>query len=113
MLPIPDCDIPPGPTLSPSLSLTAMKIKNSYDMKILTKILANRLNFFFTCLIEKDQVGFVPKRQVGDAIRRIIQLQHIAHRRSLETMLLSLNVNNSFDTLSWNYRMTVLSLRVG
>lgn len=41
----------------------------SIDMKILTKILANRLNSFLPRLIKKDQVGFVPHRQAGDAIR--------------------------------------------
>lgn len=77
-------------------------------MKILAKILANRLNPFLPRLIKKDQVGFVPHRQAGDAIRQIIQLQHLAHRRSLETILLSLDVNKAFDTLSWPYLMSVL-----
>lgn len=31
------------------------------DMKILTKILANRLNLFLPRLIKKHQVGFVPQ----------------------------------------------------
>lgn len=74
------------------------------DMKILMKILANRLNCFLPCLIKKDQVGFVPRRQAGDAIRRLLQIQHIAHNRSLETMFLSL----AFDTLSWPYLKQVL-----
>lgn len=68
-------------------------------MKILTKILANRLNYFLPRLIKKDQVGFVTQRQAGDAITRILQVQHIAHSRSLESMLLSLDVNKAFDTL--------------
>lgn len=78
------------------------------DMKLLTKILANRLNSFLPRLIGKDQVSFVPQRQAGDAIRRILQLQPIAHTRSLESMLLSLDVNKAFDTLSWPYFMLVL-----
>lgn len=44
----------------------------------------------------------------SDAIRCIIQLQHIAHHCSLETMLLSLDVNKAFNTLSWPYLMAVL-----
>lgn len=57
------------------------------DMKILTKILVYRLNPFLPRLIQKDQVALVLQQQAGDAIGRIIQLQHIAHSRSLATML--------------------------
>lgn len=53
-------------------------------------------------------MGFVPQGPAGDAIRRILQLQHVAHSRSLESMLLSLDVNKAFDTLSWPYLMSVL-----
>lgn len=77
-------------------------------MKVLTKILANRLNSFLPCLIKKGQVGFVPQRQAGDAIWRILQLQHIAHERSLANMLLSLDMNKAFDTLSWPHLLSVL-----
>lgn len=77
-------------------------------MKILTKILANSLNSFLPRLIKKDQVGFVPRRQAVDTIRRILQIQHITHCGSLETMFLSLDVNKTFDTLSWPYLTMVL-----
>lgn len=102
MIPKPDRDIPLGPILGQSSNLL------NIDMKILTKILANRLNSFLPCLIKNDQVGFVPRRQAGDAIRRLLQIQHIVHNRSLATMFLSLDVNKAFDTLSWPYLMTEL-----
>lgn len=102
MIPKPDRDHSSWTTLRP-ISLIII------DIKILTKILANLLNSFLPRLVKKDQVGFIPGRQAGDAIRRIIQLQHIAHSRSITTMLLSLDMNKAFDTLSWPYLKTVLS----
>lgn len=53
-------------------------------------------------------MGFVPRRQASDAIRRLLQIQHILHNRSLETMFLSLDINKAFDTLSWPYLIQVL-----
>lgn len=43
-------------------------------------------------------MGFIPQRQAGDAIGKILQLQHVAHNHSLDSMLLSLDVNKAFDT---------------
>lgn len=42
------------------------------DLKILTKILAIRLPSFISRYIHKNQVGFIPRRQGPDQIRRAI-----------------------------------------
>lgn len=37
------------------------------------------LNSFLLRLIKRDQMGFVPRKQAGDAISRLLQIQHIVH----------------------------------
>lgn len=78
------------------------------DIKILAKILALRLNPIIGSLIHKDQVGFIPKRQASDNIRRVILLQHLARSRKIPMHLLSLDIRKAFDTVSWSYLLYIL-----
>lgn len=77
------------------------------NLKILTKILASRLNTQLASLIHCDQTGFVPCRQVGDNIRKVIHLQHLVICRNQEMFFLSLDIAKAFHTLSWEYLFQV------
>lgn len=81
------------------------------DLKLLTKILASRLNKVIQAIIHRDQVGFVPLCQAADNIWRMILLTHYARQRSQQLMLLSLDFCKAFDTLSWNYLRAMLHYR--
>lgn len=59
-------------------------------------------------MIDKDQVGFIPKRQASDNIRRVILLQHLARSRKIPMHLLSLDIRKAFDTVSWPYLFYIL-----
>lgn len=78
------------------------------DLKILTKLLTNRLNTRLASLIHPDQTGFVPYRQVGDNIPKVIHLIHMAKKRGNGLFFLSLDIAKAFDTLSWEYLFSVL-----
>lgn len=80
----------------------------NFDLKILTKILASRLNVRLASLVHSDQTGFVPHRLVGDNIRKVIHLLHLAGRCGHEMFLLSLDIAKAFDTLSWEYLFCIL-----
>ena len=68
------------------------------DVKLLGKILAKRLNEIIGTLIHRDQVGFMPKRQAGDNIRRASLLAHIAKKRGIPACFLSLDIKQAFDS---------------
>lgn len=44
------------------------------DCKILSKILANRIDKVINCLVHHDQVGFIRKRNSSDNIRRMLNI---------------------------------------
>uniref|UniRef100_A0A803K2X3 Reverse transcriptase domain-containing protein n=1 Tax=Xenopus tropicalis TaxID=8364 RepID=A0A803K2X3_XENTR len=78
------------------------------DLKLFSKILANRLAPLLTKMIHKDQVGFILGCQAGDNTRRTIDLIEIINRKSLPSLLLSLDAEKAFDRLQWPYLFTLL-----
>lgn len=78
------------------------------DIKLMTKVLATRMNSFLAKYIHPDQVGFVPNRQAPDQTRRAIDIiaalnsnwDNLGPRRG---MILSLDLCKAFDSVTWEY----------
>lgn len=77
------------------------------DLKILTKILANRLQPLLSHLIGHDQVGFMQGREARDNIMKALLLTHAAHSQGIEGLLLSTDAEKAFDRVSWDYMLGV------
>lgn len=78
------------------------------DLKIYTKILANRLLYWIPHLIHKDQVGFLPCRQGGDNTRRTIDLVEVVNKGRTSSLLLSLDAEKAYDRLNWSFLMETM-----
>uniref|UniRef100_A0A803JI52 Reverse transcriptase domain-containing protein n=1 Tax=Xenopus tropicalis TaxID=8364 RepID=A0A803JI52_XENTR len=78
------------------------------DVKILSKILADRINTFLPTIIDSDQVGFVPKRQATDNIRRALTFIHTIRSKAIPGLLLYIDLSKAFDSVSWPYLHYIL-----
>lgn len=79
------------------------------DYRIFTSVLTSGLNRFISHYINKDQTRFIPGREIGDNIRKTINILQQAHKSpSIPSCLLSLDISKAFDSVETNYFLSVL-----
>jgi hypothetical protein len=77
-------------------------------VKIITKILANRLAPHMNSLLSHAQNAFIKKRCIHDNFiyaQRVIQL---LHRKKREALFIKLDISNVFDSIGWSFMLDVL-----
>ena len=78
------------------------------DYKILSKLLTNRLASILPQLIGSDQHGFVKGRYIGDNIFELYSIVAQANNSGEAGMIMQLDIEKAFDSVSWNYLYEVL-----
>lgn len=59
-------------------------------------------------LIHNDQTGFIHMRQTQDNIRRTLHIMHNIKQHKVKALILSLDAEKAFDSVSWRYLFRVL-----
>ena len=80
------------------------------DYKILTKLLASRMQLFLTDIIYSYQTGFLKGRYIGTNIRLAEDIIQYADEEGQEGWLLALDFQKAFDTVSWKGLIESLKL---
>lgn len=73
------------------------------DLKLLSKILALRLEKILPFLIDEDQTGFIKGRSSSNHIRRLLNVLKLSHNCNIDTLILSLGSEKAFDCVAWPY----------
>lgn len=73
------------------------------DLKILSKILAIRLESMLPSIVKNDQTGFIQGRYSTHNVRRLLNIIQHSAQFSPEALLISLDAEKAFDRLEWPY----------
>lgn len=78
------------------------------DLKILSKILATRLEGLLPVLINEDQTGFIKGRNSSNNMRRLLNTIQKFRQLSIEGVVISLDAEKAFDRIEWPFLFYVL-----
>lgn len=79
--------------------------------KIATKLLALRLAPLMNELISPSQTAFMKGHNIHDNFLYVRNLAHRFHRTKSPTRLLKLDISKAFDSVRWDYLLTMLQQR--
>lgn len=79
------------------------------DIKILAKIMANRLETVISTIIHEDQNGFIKNRQLSHNLRRLFNIIYSNGPTVQPEVLVSLDAEKAFDRVEWTYLFSTLS----
>jgi len=79
--------------------------------KIITKLLATRLQPVLPHLIHQNQMIFMKDRQLMQTFLAARELMHYVHKYKIPVVFFKIDFVKVFDTLSWDYMLEVLRAR--
>lgn len=78
--------------------------------KIASGSIANRIKQVLSKLINKDQTGFIEGRFIGENTRLMYDLLQFTEEQNIPGLLLLIDFEKAFDSLSWSFINKVLTL---
>ncbi len=78
------------------------------DYKILTKVLAIRLQKVIPSIINSDQVGYIKDRYIGENIRIIFDILTYAKSEDIDAFIAQIDFEKAFDSIEWPFLFKTL-----
>lgn len=99
----------PKPGKNPELCTSYRPISLlNVDFKILTKVLASRVNDVILTLIHEDQTGFMPGKGTDINLRRLYTVLAASDHLTPSDLVASIDAEKAFDSVEWVYLWEVL-----
>ena len=76
--------------------------------KLASAVISNRLKKVLDNIINENQKGFIAGRFLGENVRLIYDVLFESKKQNLPGLLLSIDFEKAFDTVSWKFIMKVL-----
>ena len=103
-------------TCIPKSNKDRTKLKNwrpisllSVIYKLVSGAIAERLKTTLSKIISDCQTGFIKDRFISDSTRLIYDLLHAAEKKNVTGLLMLIDFEKAFDSLSWNFLYKTLS----
>lgn len=79
-------------------------------MKIILKILANRISPLLHKLVAEEQSAFVKGRQIADSILITNEVAHSISHGQVKGLILKLDFEKAFDSVNWEFLLETLQI---
>ena len=76
--------------------------------KLASSVIANRIKTQLSNVIHEDQKGFIAGRYIGENVRLIYDVLFETKKQNIPGMILSVDFEKAFDTVSWKFIEKVL-----
>ena len=86
-----------------------MEAHNAVLYKIISGFIAERIKSVLDKIISNTQSGFISGRYIGENTRLIYDLMHITEEYNIPGLIILIDFEKAFDSVSWSFIDSVLS----